>query len=120
MECMNKCGNELTGRQKTYCSDKCRKQAGRNSDKPNSDTAQEQTRTSVVRPANFGEPDCECMHCQTNRVNGNRHVINHGAWKPAKELGKKELNRVTLPGDVDYDGVCNDTKYDSRRIKAIA
>ena len=27
MDCMNECGTELTGRQSTYCSDKCRKQA---------------------------------------------------------------------------------------------
>ena len=30
MECMNDyCDNELTGRQRTFCSDKCRKQASR-------------------------------------------------------------------------------------------
>jgi len=48
------------------------------------------------------------MHCQTNRMNGNRHVINHGAWKPANRLQCNELNRVSMPGDVDYltIGVC--------------
>ncbi len=54
---------------------------------------------------NFGEPDCQCTHCKNNRVYTQQLVINHGAWKPASELGKNEINRVTLPGDVDYVGV---------------
>lgn len=29
MDCMNNCGTELTDRQRTYCSDNCRKQAER-------------------------------------------------------------------------------------------
>lgn len=56
---------------------------------------------------NFGQPDCECQHCQTNRANGNRHTLNHGLHKPADELGRNELNRVALPGDADYTGVAN-------------
>lgn len=51
---------------------------------------------------------CECEHCKTNRVNGRKHVINHGPWKPACKLVENELNRVSLPGDADYGGVCED------------
>ena len=72
------------------------------------------------KPLNFGLPDCACGHCQQARVNGSKNTINHGAWKSASQLGKHELNRVTLPGDVDYDGVCNDSKYDSHRIAKTA
>ncbi len=39
-------------------------------------------------------------------------------YKTAAELGEHELNRVSLPGDPDYDGVCLDAKCDDHRIKA--
>ncbi len=55
---------------------------------------------------NYGQPDCDCQHCQTNRANGNKHVISHGRYKPARELADKELNRVPLPGDPNYKGCC--------------
>ncbi len=42
-------------------------------------------------PDNYGQPDCECKHCQTNRV---KHTINHGAYKPATQLAEHELNRA--------------------------
>ena len=45
MKCMNdQCGNELIGRQKTYCSDKCRMTQSRTdkSNKPNPNTKPEQ------------------------------------------------------------------------------
>jgi hypothetical protein len=54
---------------------------------------------------NFGQPDCECMHCRQNRRQGSHHILNHGPHKPASELSPNELNRVALPGDVDYTGV---------------
>jgi hypothetical protein len=59
-----------------------------------------------VRPANFGLFDCQCMHCRQNRANGSKLVINHGPAKAIGKLGPNEVNRVSLPGDVDYDGVC--------------
>ena len=55
---------------------------------------------------NYGQPDCECRHCQQNRTNGNRHVINHGPYKQFHQLRADEVNRVSLPGDQDYDGIC--------------
>ena len=59
----------------------------------------------IVKPINFGQPDCMCKHCQYNRTYGNKFTLNHGAWKRVSELGKREFNRVSLPGDVDYVGV---------------
>lgn len=55
-------------------------------------------------PSNYGLPNCACMHCQSNRVNGGKHIINHGTPKPADQLAANELNRVASPGDVDYIG----------------
>ena len=57
-----------------------------------------------VRPDMLDLVDCNCLHCQTNRANGSRHSINHGPWKSAGELAANEINRVPLPGDVDYAG----------------
>jgi hypothetical protein len=51
---------------------------------------------------NFGQPDCECHHCRNNRKSGSKKVLNHGPYKTAGELAENELNRVALPGDVDY------------------
>jgi len=51
---------------------------------------------------NFGLADCECKHCQNNRKNGSRKVINHGPYKTIGELADNELNRVTFPSDPDY------------------
>lgn len=55
-------------------------------------------------PANYGQEDCECKHCQQHRNMGGKLIINHGAYKT--ELKHNEFNRVSLPGDVDYDGAC--------------
>jgi len=54
---------------------------------------------------NYGQPDCQCKHCQQTRNNKSNLILNHGPHKTAGELGPNELNRVSLPGDPDYDGV---------------
>jgi len=54
------------------------------------------------KPANFGLLDCQCYHCQQNRNTGNKLVINHEHYKPANELRPNEVNRQSLPGDIDY------------------
>ncbi len=56
-------------------------------------------------PANYGLENCECLHCGVNRNPGRKNIINHGQYKPAHELADNEVNRVSLPGDVDYTGV---------------
>ena len=55
-------------------------------------------------PANFGQIDCTCLHCQANRSSGSKHTINHGQAKTIAELASNELNRQPLPGDNDYAG----------------
>lgn len=62
--------------------------------------------TLADKPGKYGQVDCDCQHCKSNRATGSRHVLNHGAYKHADQLDGNELNRVTLPGDVDYVGVC--------------
>lgn len=70
-------------------------------------------------PANFGQPDCECRHCANNRNNGSRLVINHGPYKPVSELKDNEVNRVSLPGDVDYRGAGHGIKDDTPDVHLI-
>ena len=56
-------------------------------------------------PANYGTDTCTCRHCQNNRAQGMRLTINHGPYKTAVELKGNEVNRQTMPGDADYEGV---------------
>ena len=52
-------------------------------------------------PVRYGMADCKCRHCKLDK---GKHKINHWAYKIAHELEKNEINRVVLPGDVDYKG----------------
>ena len=54
--------------------------------------------------AHFGDVDCECGMCHNKVINKSNNIINHGEYKVASELGENEINRVSLPDDVDYDG----------------
>ena len=56
-------------------------------------------------PANYSLEDCECKHCDWNRKTGGKHALNHGEYKDCSQLADNEVNRVSLPGDVDYDGL---------------
>jgi len=69
--------------------------------------------TDRVLPKNYGLPNCECVHCQQNRRMGGKFVLNHGRYMTDDELvekfretGQRWINRVSLPGDVDYVGIC--------------
>ena len=114
------CDKEYDAKRATskFCSGKCRKLAFQQNGKvsvPEVSVPKIQDTPEFSIP-NFGQPDCECMHCKQAKTNGSKNILNHGPYKPAHLLGKGELNRVSLPGDADYDGVCNDAKYDSHRI----
>lgn len=56
------------------------------------------------KPAGFGGVECGCGHCRGAKAAG--MVVNHGAYKTAEQLAPNEVNRVTVPDDVDYRGVC--------------
>lgn len=55
-------------------------------------------------PPNYGLDNCLCLHCVQNK---GKRIINHGKRKLAHELGENEVNRVSLPGDIDYGGVAH-------------
>jgi hypothetical protein len=103
------CKTEFKAKRATarYCSAKCRVKASRGT-KPlsvtDSVTEVSVTPISVTKalPLNFGKPDCQCWHCKQNREMGGKLIINHGAYKKFEELLPSEVNRVSLPGDVDY------------------
>lgn len=63
------------------------------------------------KPENFGKDDCQCRHCRAMKTNGlfaKGSTLNHGPYK--KKLGPGEVNRQTLPGDIDYQGVVKGAK----------
>ena len=108
MECIN-CGKELGNPRAKYCSDKCRMAYSRRTDNPNKANPntvlpeqiepEQDNPNKAVLPANYGEADCECMHCQSKRANNSKNIINHTGTNIAGQV-----MRVTLPGDIDYDG----------------
>ena len=103
---MNKCtvcGKECVGE---CCSGACRaKKSRQDRAHAHAEGRTVEAHAAQTLPDNYGLPDCECQQCQTNRVNGNKHMINHSDCKMRSEMASEELNRVTLPGDVDYLGV---------------
>ena len=124
---MNKCvicGRD-SGKGKT-CGSTCRSKLARSvakaTVKPVDATVGLSTVATPEQPdiKNYGKPNCECRHCQQARANKSKNSINHGPHKSASQLAKNEINRVSLPGDLDYDGVCLDPKYDDRRIAGSA
>jgi hypothetical protein len=64
---------------------------------------------SLVKPENYGLDNCQCKHCQACITNKSTARLNHGEYMTAAELEQNgyDFNRVTLPGDIDYVGVCN-------------
>ena len=116
MKCMN-CNKENDSKSK-YCSDKCKVAYHRNKNRnKNRNTVTAKTVTDVtipdrntlpvtdaLRPANYGQPDCECMMCTINSNKKRKLTINHDAHKHAGSLQIDEVNRVAIPGDVDYNG----------------
>lgn len=106
MKCKN-CDNEI--KRGLWCSDKCRKAYGRKSDSKVGQTelgqvGQPNSDTSLI--PNFGQPDCQCKHCQQCRANKLDVKLNHGSYMSAAELAVNgySFNRVSLPGDTDYRG----------------
>jgi len=139
MACLN-CGKEVIqagNRPKLYCGDSCRMSHKRsesaNKNVPESPILDElcPTRTIVpsirtaypnkilneqpirtgALPENYGQPDCQCRHCQNNIKNNLGLTINHG--KRVNQTNPKHVNRVSLPGDIDYIGVGHKTAQDS-------
>ena len=109
------CGKGFVARRNTskYCGDSCRKRASRGvenvtvSDVTVNDVTVSSVTVSSMLPDNFGLADCQCRMCVVNRYRPpkDQKRINHGRVKPFADLGDNEINRITLPGDADYNGV---------------
>lgn len=61
-------------------------------------------------PLDFGLPSCQCRMCANVRAKGKDPMarLNHGSWMSANDLPDGMINRVPLPGDADYVGVCQE------------
>ncbi len=79
MKCKSdKCNNELTGRQRGFCSDKCRK------------------RTSRTKSGPQDAPQS---------TNADKMVLIHPLSRTESEVGQR-TRLVPIPGDPDYSGCC--------------
>lgn len=115
MKCKNEaCENELTGRQKTYCSDKCRKIQTRTESRTNEsrtkcDELKVSEFESTVEVVEFTGQDEPCLQpgyvCPIPE-DKRKPYINYGPYMTANELAAAGLrfNRVSVPGDEDYAG----------------
>ena len=73
--------------------------------------ANEQVNTKL--PLNYGLPDCQCLHCQQCRTNKLNVTLWHGK-SASTGSGLTPLNLVSLPGDVDYQGIGNQEQVNAR------
>ena len=130
MKCMN-CGNELTGKKRAHCSDRCRMALKRKAEQK-AKAEHEQTQPEQPKP-NELNPLAECFHpidltpavldeirpdqpggleryyATPNMYAERKHaeLLNWGKWMDTAdlELHKLKANRVSIPGDWDYAGV---------------
>ena len=86
-----------------YCSANCRVTANRVTDKSVTDNPP----VCVTDNPYPGGPDCTCGMCKNKVINKSSKIINHGPYKTAANLKENEINRVPIPGDIDYAGVCH-------------
>lgn len=97
MECINECGNELTGRQKEFCSDKCRMQFKRNSNKPEQPKVEQQTRTNE-------QDDLERLAKLAASLPSVSESVRAYNEQPIRT--RTTGCKCAIPGDEDYVGVC--------------
>lgn len=129
MKCKNECGTGLAGRKKVFCSDRCRMQHKRakvehkaNRASPNTEPEHLNPNTpesSVASTGNEAVDYCRSVELELEvREHGahrtNPDDLNYGPYMTANKLKKagKRANRVPIPGDSDYEGVC--VKIDGR------
>lgn len=107
MQCKwDKCSNESRTRSQ-FCSETCSKRHRRNSDKPGQIEPEvgqnDASNPDKPNPDNEVGQNPDKMAIRTNPDN-----INYGTHMSAGELKQAGLtaNRVPIPGDADYTGVC--------------
>jgi endogenous inhibitor of DNA gyrase (YacG/DUF329 family) len=108
MKCLN-CGKEVESKGTKpvkYCSNRCRmiyKRTER-TEQTNKPIANEQV--NIEMPLNYGLDDCQCIHCKQCRGNELDVTLWHDTKPVVIVAGVTPLKRVSLPGDIDYKGVC--------------
>lgn len=121
-----KCLEQRGNRPRLYCDDACRKAFMRHGQSITEENQSERKRTTQSGQSLSGQPkaDTPTMHeqqCAANnqtRSKTDQHAINTGPPKSFDELDAGEHNRVSLPGDDDYDGcvtVQAGVGYDSKQ-----
>lgn len=122
MKC-EQCNVEFKPKRSTarYCSSKCRKLAFRENGKV-SVPSLSVLPPDVVRYIDNISTTLEEHKRRTAAAKtyqrtfpGRAHTLDRSFTIKMAQAGKKNLP-VSLPGDDDYEGVCLDPKYDSRRI----
>ena len=109
------CGKEYeskTARSK-YCSHNCRALRNKGVAQPadqtvaqpvfNGNVSKSLICTDGLQSSLICTKDQPCQHCQSKSTNKSKNIINHEQYKTADELEEDEVNRVSLPGDSDYD-----------------
>ncbi len=109
MKCKN-CDNELTGRQRNHCSDRCRKALSRTnkSDISKSDTKVGQARSGVrTFPTHIKHLEFYLDNPDKFATRTNPEKLNWGPYMTAEQLAESgfKANRVSIPGDWDYEKV---------------
>ncbi len=137
MDC-KQCGTVLEGRQREYCSDKCRKRASRTKPMPEDAPQSTNADTMVVErgQSERGQPTrtagdaehhdaCLCVQAMVAGPGTLEHYLaspdkyiprrepdklNWGPWMDSHQLEQAGLkgNRVAIPGDWDYAGVAQE------------
>jgi len=88
---------------------KCRKAIQRGQNVPSGNVPSKMSPADLspaVLPANYGQDNCGCMHCKQLKVINPKAKLNHSGYMTAAELEANgfDVNRVSLPGDIDYSG----------------
>lgn len=132
------CTQALTGRQREFCSDKCRKRASRTQTTPEDGSGSTNADRMAVEPGqtergqqsrtrpSIPPPDPGCIrlvvgpaslddyldeHGRHYAPRAHPELLNWGDWMTSLQLEQAGLkaNRVPIPSDWDYEGVAQAT-----------
>ncbi len=119
MDC-KQCGTLLTGRQREFCSDKCRMRHKRQTRTSEDGSGSTNANKVVVEPEQIeSEQQTRTASFEDYQAHPGDYVprvqpelLNWGSWMSAGELDDAGLkaNRVAIVGDWDYTGVCYQDK----------
>ncbi len=115
MDC-KQCGTLLTGRQREFCSDKCRMRHKRQTRTSEDGSGSTNANKVVVEPEQIeSEQQTRTASFEDYQAHPGDYVprvqpelLNWGSWMNSGQLEQPGLkaNRVPVPGDWDYQGDC--------------